>query len=146
MNLSTEMMDAVVTAQHVADLVNRPGVVSATADHKGTPVVHLTPDKFAAEFGDHLDGMGVYTDDCYIKWVMVAGVKVFCLIYRKQPETCREHLKREHPEDVDPECIGGCYGCPSVYGYATKPSLCDGGTTVEICQRCWDRPIEEVDN
>ncbi len=156
MNLSTEMMDAVVTAQHVADLVTHTGILSVTANYAGTPAVHLTQDQFAAEFGDHLDGMGVYTDDCYIKWIMVAGVKVFCLIPRnkqpeppKQRETCRERLQREYPEKVNPDYCGGCFSCPHKYGYAKIPPYCDGGKTKELCRLCWDRPVvtvEEVDD
>lgn len=35
----------------------------------------------------------------------------------KRKETCRERLKREHPNKVDNQSAGGCVGCPSQYGY-----------------------------
>lgn len=59
--------------------------------------------------------------------------------------TCREKLTIEHPEEIDPERLGGCYGCPYTYGYAQKPERCK--PTEEICRECWDREVEtEVDN
>lgn len=57
--------------------------------------------------------------------------------------TCREKIEIEHPEELDNECIGGCAGCPNSYGYAKKPECCK--PTEEICRKCWDREVEEVD-
>ena len=57
-------------------------------------------------------------------------------------ETCRERLAREHPVDVQDKFIGGCIGCPSVYGYASDPSWCEIGNRVANCTKCWDRPVE----
>lgn len=56
--------------------------------------------------------------------------------------TCREKLKIEHPELVDDDRCGGCYGCPDHYGYAEKPdnSICD--PSEEECRACWDREVE----
>ena len=58
--------------------------------------------------------------------------------------TCREKLAMEHPEKVGFGYIGGCYGCPTPYGYAKKPEWCE--ETEESCTKCWDRDVEEVDN
>lgn len=36
--------------------------------------------------------------------------------------TCREKLKMEHPELVDERFCGGCYWCPTHYGYLPMPT------------------------
>ena len=60
--------------------------------------------------------------------------------------TCREKLEMEHPEEIDPERLGGCKGCPHQYGYAKEPEWCDDNNfTDEKCRRCWGREVEEVD-
>ena len=57
--------------------------------------------------------------------------------------TCREKLAIEHPEEIDPERLGGCKGCPHQYGYAKVPEWCDDNNfTDEKCRRCWDREVE----
>ena len=59
--------------------------------------------------------------------------------------TCREKLAMEHPEEIDPERLGGCKGCPYQYGYAKEPEWCDDNNfTDEKCRKCWDREVEEV--
>lgn len=58
--------------------------------------------------------------------------------------TCREKLRLEHPEKVGFGYIGGCYGCPTPYGYAKKPEWCK--ETEESCTKCWDREVEKVEN
>ena len=59
--------------------------------------------------------------------------------------TCREKLAIEHPKKVGFGYIGGCYGCPTPYGYAKKPEWCE--ETEESCTKCWDREVEkEVEN
>ena len=60
--------------------------------------------------------------------------------------TCREKLKSEYPEDVDPDCIGGCCGCPSDHEYLPDPAHCQRGHDKEECTRCWDREIPETEN
>lgn len=59
------------------------------------------------------------------------------------PETCRERLIREHPEAVSGDM---CMGCPTMYGYLPKGTLCvmtyNGASD---CRACWDRPVEEVE-
>lgn len=58
--------------------------------------------------------------------------------------TCREKLAVDHPKLVDETWIGGCSGCPYMYGYLDKPEWC--GTSIYIsepCTRCWDREIPE---
>lgn len=57
--------------------------------------------------------------------------------------TCREKMAMEHPGGLDNECLGGCDGCPHTYGYAQKPEWCK--PTEEICRKCWDREVEEVE-
>ena len=55
--------------------------------------------------------------------------------------TCREKLAMEHPEDVNEKWTGGCYGCPSDYGYRLDtPENCDCFSE-EICAACWDREV-----
>lgn len=53
--------------------------------------------------------------------------------------TCREKLKLEHPERIDPDLFGGCDGCPDDYGYLPVPKLCDPDS--KYCTICWDREI-----
>lgn len=57
--------------------------------------------------------------------------------------TCREKLAIEHPGGLDNECLGGCNGCPHTYGYAQRPEWCK--MTEEICRKCWEREVEEVE-
>lgn len=58
--------------------------------------------------------------------------------------TCREKLAIEHPTHVREYFIGGCNGCPCDYGYASIPRYCSKGEqSKNICDRCWDREIEE---
>ena len=57
--------------------------------------------------------------------------------------TCREKRAIERPGGLDNECLGGCAGCPYTYGYAQKPEWCK--PTEEICTKCWDREVEEVE-
>ena len=60
--------------------------------------------------------------------------------WRKDKMTCREKLAMEHPEEIDPEHLGGCNGCPHAYGYAKKPERCRPNE--ENCTKCWDREVE----
>lgn len=60
--------------------------------------------------------------------------------------TFREKLKKEHPEEVGTQFIGGCNRCPDDYGYEEYarcserlPELVEGGT--RRCMACWDREI-----
>lgn len=54
--------------------------------------------------------------------------------------TCREKLKIEHPEAVSDRFLGGCEGCPSVYGYLPDPQDCYNYTRNEMhCTKCWNR-------
>lgn len=50
--------------------------------------------------------------------------------------TCREKVMAEHPDDfveiLDDEC-------PHHRGYANRPDFCGVGTTLEQCNKCWDR-------
>ena len=52
--------------------------------------------------------------------------------------TCREKLKLEHPENIDPDCDGGCRNCPHTYGYLPlNTRVCESMS----CYDCWDREI-----
>ena len=70
--------------------------------------------------------------------------------YEEIPETCRERLKKEHPDEIDPDAYGGCFRCPHNYGYADKPDYCwsspDNSLSIKdkTCRKCWDRLVEEV--
>lgn len=59
--------------------------------------------------------------------------------------TCREKLAIEHPDCIDPECIGGCAECPSTYGYLEPlREDCVFEAREEICRACWNREIPET--
>lgn len=57
--------------------------------------------------------------------------------------TCREKLKKEHPTCVGDRNCGGCYGCPSEYGYLGIPEYCNHHSDTNACTKCWDREIPE---
>lgn len=61
--------------------------------------------------------------------------------------TCRDKLKMEHPENINPKDYGGCGGCPSTYGYLDDPHYCGddnyGMDREKRCTMCWDREIPE---
>lgn len=58
----------------------------------------------------------------------------------KKPLTFREKLKQERPEKVKEVYGGGCYGCPSSYGYEEK-GCPKKQKKVATCSECWDREI-----
>lgn len=54
--------------------------------------------------------------------------------------TYREKLRKEHPEYINEDCLGGCDGCPHEYGYGKKKEeICE--INEEECRKCWDRVI-----
>ena len=53
--------------------------------------------------------------------------------------TCREKLEKEHPENINFDCFGGCIGCPDDYGYL--PKLSESECQSMRCTSCWDREI-----
>lgn len=57
--------------------------------------------------------------------------------------TCREKLAIEHPEKIDPNELGGCWGCPQAYGYLRRPEYCMPVKVdkEKMCTACWDREI-----
>ena len=59
--------------------------------------------------------------------------------------TFREKIKKECPEDIDSNCLGGIVGCPYSHGYESiDESLCQKNFTkvnAQICHECWDREI-----
>ena len=66
--------------------------------------------------------------------------------------TCREKLKKEHPEDVDEKWGGGCYGCPDADTrryIATNQTACLGNRVTrsgqETCRKCWDTEIPDTE-
>lgn len=61
--------------------------------------------------------------------------------------TCKEKLKIEHPDLVNPMYTdGGCCGCPHHYGYARVPKYCDWDSSFseKLCYNCWDREVEDL--
>ena len=58
--------------------------------------------------------------------------------------TCREKLRLEHPDKINPSSWGGCERCPSTYGYLPDPDICGNKHRGEKgCIICWDREIPE---
>lgn len=61
--------------------------------------------------------------------------------------TCREKLKIEHPEFINPVSYGGCRGCPITYGYLPNSKRLCGGDYNKLnnkrCKKCWDQEVEE---
>ena len=57
--------------------------------------------------------------------------------------TCREKLKKEHPTCIDDRNCGGCFGCPSEYGYLDNPEYCPHHSDANACTKCWNREIPE---
>lgn len=58
--------------------------------------------------------------------------------------TFREKLAKEHPERVNDTEIGGCFGCPEIYGYEPHHACIlplSGETFDQRCTRCWNREI-----
>lgn len=58
--------------------------------------------------------------------------------------TFREKLAQEHPENVDDDYTGGCYSCPSYYGYeGHDDGLClgSGDDDEDMCRACWNREM-----
>lgn len=57
--------------------------------------------------------------------------------------TCRERLLIEHPEDVRPDCVGGCRRCPQFYGYVTEDRCLatdrKRGHNKDDCTECWNQ-------
>lgn len=73
--------------------------------------------------------------------------------------TCREKLKIEHPYSVNAKYLGGCLGCPRLYGYLDNPYYCNNISIPKEyepesnvihrnkrCTMCWDREIPENKN
>ena len=57
---------------------------------------------------------------------------------KKKRITFRDMLKKEHPEYVSEDYVGGCHGCPTWYGYSDE--ICENSDyTEEACRKCWDR-------
>lgn len=56
--------------------------------------------------------------------------------------TLREKLKKEHPEAISDRFVGGCEGCPDHYGYAKRPTYCNGAENTG-CTECWNREMED---
>ena len=54
--------------------------------------------------------------------------------------TYREKLKIEHPELVDEDYIGGCFGCPGEY-WKGAPNFSTQCKKLGECSKCWDQTI-----
>ena len=62
--------------------------------------------------------------------------------------TFREKLFQEKPDCVGVDYVGGCNGCPAMYGYETwgeSRENCDGEEVADEkrCRACWDREMKE---
>ena len=63
--------------------------------------------------------------------------------------TFREKLFQEKPDCVGVDYVGGCKGCPAMYGYETwgeSRENCDGEGVADekrCCRACWDREMKE---
>lgn len=61
--------------------------------------------------------------------------------------TFREKLFQEKPENVEEGYVGGCYGCPTTYGYETWEEGCENCNAImgsgKGCRACWDREMKE---
>ncbi len=54
--------------------------------------------------------------------------------------TFKEKLEQEHPEKVCTDAMGGCYGCPSDFGYEDDNG-CKRNCDDKKCTKCWNREI-----
>ena len=63
----------------------------------------------------------------------------FSRLFEKKIITCRDMLKKEHPEYVSEYYVGGCKGCPGWYGYSDESNENCGGCYGEKCRECWGR-------
>lgn len=61
--------------------------------------------------------------------------------------TCREKLAKEDPTAIGGQYVGGCCGCPWMYGYLPKPdrlARCAPASKMDpICRDCWNREVPE---
>lgn len=74
--------------------------------------------------------------------------------------TFREKLQQDHPERVNKKYHGGCFGCPSTFGYENRDieenncppahafkSYSGMNRTIEKhCRACWDREYKDKEN
>ena len=61
--------------------------------------------------------------------------------------TCREKLKKEHPERINPKYLGGCGSCPVFY-YPSARKYCEDYKRCPndpICTACWDQPVPDIE-
>lgn len=56
--------------------------------------------------------------------------------------TFRERLQKEHPDKIDDDFRGGCFGCPENYGYEEEQDIETYCKKTE-CSDCWNREIPE---
>lgn len=64
--------------------------------------------------------------------------------------TCREKLKKEYPDELSEQWIGGCFGCPDsdTRRYIeTEQTVCRGTRrgSHEGCTTCWDIEIPDTE-
>lgn len=60
--------------------------------------------------------------------------------------TYKQKLRRDHPEFVNVNYCGGCYGCPAEYYPEAKPfEYCTCGDEA-TCAECWNREADSTDD
>lgn len=88
--------------------------------------------------------------DCFMYSGAITGLcdKCWDREIPEEPMTARERLAIDHPDKIKPKLDGGCFGCPSTYGYLPEPSYCHdySGMKYGYCTKCWDREIPEKTN
>lgn len=58
--------------------------------------------------------------------------------------TFRDKLRKERPDRIREDALGGCVGCPNDYGYEpyeSRPCECDDEEDCISCEECWSREI-----
>lgn len=59
--------------------------------------------------------------------------------------TCFEKLLQDRPMSKETASEYIHWNCPSWYGYLDYPKYCDNSASLYLCDRCWNREIEEAD-
>ena len=93
---------------------------------------------------------GLMFDVPYAAWKMQLNKKFRVVVQEpkvKKPKkrmTWRELVSANYPDLVDPEYVGGIYGCPGDYAHngPVMERRCGLGSE-ELCNKCWDQEVIE---